>query len=163
MKIPCGKRKALLLPIPVEGPFDQVAFDALGPFPATDDSNCYILVFSNYYTWWPKAFAVPSIDTPRVANILVNEILARHGSPRTLRLDRGSNFLLLVVKEVCKIMDTRKTKTTAYDPQMDGLVKHFNNTLAEGLSMYASMHQKDWDEHLSLIPCDYRASPNTTT
>ena len=162
-KIPRGKRKAPLLPIPVEGAFDRVAVDALGPFPATNDGNRYILVFSDYYTRWPEAFAVPSIDAPRVANLLVNEILARHGSPRTLLSDRGSNFLSSVVKEVCKIMDTRKTQATAYHPQTDGLVERFNGTLAEGLSMYVSTHQKDWDQHLPMILFAYRVSPNATT
>ena len=162
-KIPRGKRKAPLLPIPVEGAFDRVAVDALGPFPVTDNGNRYILVFSDYYTRWPEAFAVPSIDAPRVAHLLINEILARHGSPRTLLSDRGSNFLSSVVKEVCKIMDTRKTQTTAYHPQTDGLVERFNGTLAEGLSMYVSTHQKDWDKHLPLILFAYRVSPNATT
>ena len=162
-KVPRGKRKAPLLPIPVDGAFDRVAVDALGPFPATNDGNRYILVFSDYYTRWPEAFAVPSIEAPRVANILVNEILARHGSPRTLLSDRGSNFLSSVVKEVSKIMDTRKTQTTAYHPQTDGLVERFNGTLAEGLSMYVSTHQKDWDQHLPMILFAYRVSPNATT
>ena len=162
-KIPRGKRKAPLLPIPVEGAFDRVAVDALGPFPATNDGNRYILVFSDYYTRLPEAFAVPSIDAPRVANILVNDILARHDSPRTLLSDRGSNFLSSVVKEVCKIMDTRKTQTTAYHPQTDGLVEHFNGTLEEGLSMYVSTHQTDWDQHLPMILFAYRVSPNATT
>ena len=162
-KIPRGKRKAPLLPHPVEGAFDRVAVDALGPFPATNDGNRYILVFSDYYTRWPEAFAVLSIDAARVANILLNEILARHGSPRTLLSDRGSNFLSSVVKEACKIMDTSKTQTTAYHPQTYGLFERFNGTLAEGLFMYVSTHQTDCDQHLPMILFAYRVSPNATT
>ena len=54
-KIPRGKRKAPLLPIPVEGAFDRVAMDILGPFPVTNDGNRYIIVFSDYYTRHPLA------------------------------------------------------------------------------------------------------------
>ena len=161
-KIPHGKRKVPLLPIPVEGAFHRVAVDTLGPFPATNDGNHYILLFSDYYARWPETFAVPSIDASRVANILVNAILALHGSPHTLLSDRGSNFLSSVMKEVCNIMDTRKIQTTAYHPQTDGLVDRFNGTLADGLSMYVSMHQKDWDQHLPIILFAYRVSPNAT-
>eukprot|EP00795_Rhopilema_esculentum_P001289 gene1289-biopygen9980 len=128
--------KARLLPIPVEGAFDRVAMDILGPFPATHDGNRYIIVFSDYYTRWPEAFALLSIEVSRIANLLVDEILARHGAPRTLLSDRGSNFLAAVVKETCRLMNTRRTHTTAYHPQTDGLVERFNGTLAEGLSMY---------------------------
>ena len=162
-KIPRGKRKAPLLPIPVEGAFDRVAMDILGPFPVTNDGNRYIIVFSDYYTRWPEAFAMPSIEAPRVAQLLVDEILARHGAPRTLLSDRGSNFLSSIVTEVCRIMDTRKLHTTAYHPQTDGLVERFNGTLAEGLSMYVSTNQKDWDRHIPMILFAYRVSPNATT
>ena len=45
------KKKAPLNPLPVvEGPFDRVAVDVLGPFPPTYNSNKYIIVFSDYST-----------------------------------------------------------------------------------------------------------------
>ena len=162
-KIPRGKHKAPLLPIPVDGAFDRVAMDILGPFPVSHDGNRYIIVFSDYYTRWPEAFALPSVEAPRLAELIVNEIVARHGAPRTLLSDRGPNFLASIVKEVSKIMNIRRTHTTAYHPQTDGLVERFNGTLAEGLSMYVSTHQKDWDRHLPMILFAYRVSPSATT
>ena len=54
-KMPRNKRKAPLLPIPVEGAFDRVAMDILGPFPVSDEGNKYIIVFSDYYARWPEA------------------------------------------------------------------------------------------------------------
>ena len=68
----------------IEGPFHRVAVDCLGPFPVTNSGNRYIVVFSNYLTRFPGAFAVPIIDAATVADLLVNEIFARHGAPRTL-------------------------------------------------------------------------------
>ncbi len=162
-KRPRGQRKAPLLPIPVDGAFDRVAMDILGPFPATHDGNRYIIVFSDYYTRWPEAFAFPSTEAPRIAQIIVNQILSRHGAPRTLLSDRGANFLLTIVKEVCSIINTCQLHTTSYHPQTDGLVERFNATLAEGLSMYVSTHQKDWDRYIDMILFAYRVSPNATT
>jgi len=92
----------------------------LGPFPERHDGNRYILVFSDYYTRWPEAFALPSTEAPRIAQVLVEEILARHGAPRALLSDRGPNFLASIVKEVCHLMNTRRQLTTAYHPQTDG-------------------------------------------
>ena len=162
-KVPRGQRRAPLLPIPVEGAFDRVAMDILGPFPTTVAGNRYIIVFSDYYTRWPEAFALPSVEAPRIAQLIVDEILARHGAPRTLLSDRGPNFLAAIVKEVCLLMNTRRLHTTSYHPQTDGLVERFNGTLAEGLSMYVSTHQKDWDNHLPMILFAYRVSANATT
>ena len=162
-KRPRNHHKAPLLPIPVEGPFDRVAMDILGPLPTTHDGNRYVIVFSDYYTGWPEAYALPSVEAPRIAQLLVDEILARHSAPRTLLSDRGSNFLASIVKSICDIMNTRRTHTTAYHPQTDGLVERFNATLCEGLSMYVSTHQKDWDKHLPMILFAYRVAPNATT
>ena len=162
-KIPRSNHKAPLLPIPVEGPFDHVAMDILGPFPVSLDGNRYIIVFSDYYTRWPEAFALPSCEAPRIAQLIVDEILSRHSAPRTLLSDLGPNFLASIVKELCKLIDTRRLLTTSYHPQTDGLVEKLNGTLAKGLSMYVSTHQKDWDRHLSLILFAYRVSPNVTT
>ena len=162
-KIPRRAHKAPLLPIPVQGAFDRIAMDALGPFPPSHDGNRYIIVFSDYYTRWPEAFALPSIEAPRIAELLVNEIVARHGAPRALLSDRGPNFMASIVKEVCKLLNTRRLHTTAYHPQTDGLVERFNGTLAEALSMYVSTNQKDWDKHLPLVLFAYRVSLNATT
>ena len=139
-RIPRGSRRAPLFPIPVDGAFDRVAMDILGPFPETHDGN---LFQTHYDTHWPEAFAFPSPEASRIAQVLVNEILARHVAPRALLSDRGPNFLASFVKEVCHIMNTRRQLTTAYHPQTDGLIEHFNATLAEDLCMYVSSIQKE--------------------
>ena len=58
-----------------------------------------------------------------IARLLVNEIIARHGAPRVLLSDRGTNFLSKLVAEVCKIFQIQKVNTSSYHPQTDGLVE----------------------------------------
>lgn len=162
-KHPKNHTKAPLLPIPVEGAFDRVAVDCLGPFPPTHNGNRYIVVFSDYLTRWPEAFAVPNITAPVIARLFVEEVVSRHGAPRTLLSDRGSNFLSSLFKEVCNIMNTKKVQTTAYHPQCDAIVERFNSTIAQSLSMYVSTDQKDWDVYLPSVLFAYRVSPQATT
>ena len=150
------------LPIPVEGPFDRLA-DVLGPFPPTDSGNHYIVCFSDYLTRWPEPFQVSRADAKTVAHILVDEILARHGAPRTLLSDQGANFLSKIVPETCALINTRKTNTTAYHPMTDGLIECFQGTLAQSLSMYVSANQKDWDVYIPIVLFAYRTSPSATT
>ena len=61
-KRPCHKIRAPSLPIPVDSASDRVAVDCLGPFPVTHSGNHCIVVFCDYYSRWPEAFAVPSVD-----------------------------------------------------------------------------------------------------
>lgn len=49
-KSPRNTKRAPLLPLPVEGAFDRVAVDVLGPFKPSNKQNRYIVVFSDYLT-----------------------------------------------------------------------------------------------------------------
>ena len=91
-----------MLPIPVEGAFDRVAVDVLGPLPPSNKGNRYIVVFSDYLTRWCEEFPVPSVEATVIARLLVDEIISRHGAPRVLLSDRGTNFLFKIVTDVCK-------------------------------------------------------------
>ena len=73
-KSPRNSKKAPLLPIPVEGAFDRVAVDVLGPFPPSNKGNRYIVVFSDYLTRWCETFPVPSVEATEIARLLVDEI-----------------------------------------------------------------------------------------
>ena len=159
-KTPKQRQTAPLLPIPVEAPFEKVSCDISGPWPVTHDNNRYILVFIDMCTKWTEAFAIPNIEAKTVAEIFVNEIVSRHGAPRVLLTDRGSNFLSSLFKEVCFLMNTEKIFTSGYRPQTNGLVERFNGTLAQSLSMYVSSDQKDWDKHLNSVLFAYRVSPS---
>lgn len=137
-KTPRQRQTSPLLPIPVEAPFEKVSCDISGPWPVTHDNNRYILVFIDMCTKWPEAFAIPNIEAKTVAEIFVKEIVSRHGAPRVLLSDRGSNFLSSLFREVCFLMNTEKIFTSGYRPQTNGLVERFNGTLAQSLSMYVS-------------------------
>ena len=90
----------------------------------------------------------------------MKEIVSRHGAPRVLLSDRGSNFLSSLFREIFFLMNTEKIFIGGYRPQIKGLVEHFNGTLAQNLSMYVSSDQKDWDQHLNSVLSAYRVSPS---
>ena len=58
------------MPIPVEGAFDRLSVDCLGPFPPTDRGQRYLVVFCDALTRWTEAFPVPSIDAPTPRGVL---------------------------------------------------------------------------------------------
>ena len=120
-------------------------------------------MFSDYLTRWPECFPVVSADAVTIARLLVDEIVSRHGAPRTLLSDRGQNFLSKLVKEVCKLFRIRKVNTTAYHPQCDGLVERYSHTFCQSISMYVSSNQKDWDIHIPAILFGFRVAVSETT
>ena len=59
---------------------------------------------------------------------------------------------------VCKWLGIAKTRTTALQPQSDGLVEHFNHILTTQLAILTSQHQRDWDRHLPQVLWAYRSA-----
>ena len=69
-----------LSPIPVGGPFDRVGVDVL-QFPRSKRGNRYAVVFVDYLTKRPEVFPVPDEMAATIAQLLVEEIVSRHGMP----------------------------------------------------------------------------------
>ena len=76
----------------VGGPFEMIGVDVL-LLPLSHCGNQYAVVFQDYLTKWPEAFAVEDQKADTIARLLVEHVVARHGLPQRLLSDRGSTFL----------------------------------------------------------------------
>ena len=61
------------------------------------------------------------------------------------------------------LLGLKKVNTTAYHPQMDGLVERFNRTLTDMLAKIVKENGKDWDLQLPYVLLAYRATPQEST
>eukprot|EP00111_Clytia_hemisphaerica_P016400 TCONS_00048555-protein len=152
--------KASLQSIPCTRPWADLTVDILGPFHMTLSGNKYILTFVDRFTAWPEAFAIPSCESPVLAQILVDEIISRHGVPTTLLSDNGRNFVSNLMKEVCKILGITKITTTPYHCRTNGICERFHRSVARSLAQYTDKQQEDWDKYLPMILFAYRTSVN---
>ena len=136
---------APLTPIPVNGPFDRVGVDVI-QFPRSHLGNQYAVVFVDYLTKWPEVFPTPDQSVATIANLMVREIVSRHGLPSEILSDRGQAFLSGLLKEVQQLLGYKKLNTTAYHPQTDGLVERFNRTLTSMLAKTVDRGGKEWNQ-----------------
>ena len=144
-------------------PMERIATDILGPLPETDKGNRYILVISDYFTKWVEAFPIPDQRAETVAKCLVDEVVSRFGVPSYIHSDQGRQFESELYQEVCFLLDIKKTRTTPYHPQSDGMVERFNKTLEGLLRAFVNEEHSDWDERLPYVLMAYRSSGNETT
>ncbi|KAL5516149.1 hypothetical protein EMCRGX_G001420 [Ephydatia muelleri] len=127
---------------PVERPLQRVAMDILGPLPETEKGNKYILVIGDYFTKWKDAYPLPNMEAMTVARHLVSEFMCRFGVPEQLHSDQGRNFESGVIKGICELLQVRKTRSTPYHPQSDGMVERSNRTLLNLLSLSVSENER---------------------
>ncbi|GFX98603.1 transposon Tf2-11 polyprotein [Trichonephila clavipes] len=87
----------------------------------------------------------------------------KHGAPRVIITDRGAVFRSRLVSSLVDLCNIDHRFTTAYHPQTNGLTERFNKTLADMLSMYVDVEQKNWDEILPFVTFAYNTAKQETT
>ena len=139
-------------------PFDQCHIDLTGPFTTTLDGNKYILVFKDHLTHWVEIFALPNKSAECVLQCLVDEIFMRHGAPRTLISDRGTEFTNILMKELIELLNIRHIICTPANPQSNGLAEQHMKTLKDSLVCFTTAYQNTWDDHLPIAAYGYRTT-----
>ena len=155
---PKGKiPKAPLENMPViDTPFKRIAIDIVGPInPMSERKNRYVLTVVDYATRYPEAVPLPTIETERVAEALL-EIFSRVGFPSEILSDMGSNFTSGLMKEVTRLISVKHLTTTPYHPICNGLCERFNGTLKQILRRLCSERPSDWDRYLPAVLFAYR-------
>jgi len=143
----------------IDVPFSRIAVDIVGPiFPMSDRKNRYILTIVDYATRYPEAVPLPSIESERVAEALL-EVFSRVGFPREILSDLGTNFTSELMKEVCRLISLRQLTTTPYHPMCNGLCERFNGTLKQMLKRLCAERPTDWDRYVPAVLFAYREVP----
>ena len=141
----------------------RLATDILGELPLTERGNRYILIVSDYFTKWTECFAIPNMEARTVADVIVRETITKFGVPSLIHMDRGRQFEGQLFTEMCKMLNIKKSRTTPYHPQSDGMVEWFNKTLVRTLKTYVNEHHSDWDDYLPFVTMAYTSVEHETT
>ena len=144
-------------------PGDCIATDYLGPFPVTDRGNRYILLLTDHFSKYVEILAVPDMSAEVCAAKIVNEFIARWGCPLVIHSDQGRTYESKIFKEMCRMLEIRKSRTSPRNPRGNGQSERFNRTLLRMIKAYLCGEQRDWDLHLGCLAGAYRATPNEST
>lgn len=144
-------------------PMERVAMDIVGPLPRTKRGNRFIIVVNDYFTRWPEAFAVVDHEAETVAKKLMEQWISRFGVMQYLHTDQGREFESKVFQALCSLLGIKKTRTTPYHPQSDGLVERNNRTIKDMLSKVVNENHDDWDEWIPHVLLAYRTAVQSST
>ena len=164
IKSPTKKRRAPLLSILTGYPNELIEVDAIGPLPETQRGNRYIIVMVDHFTKWCEAIPMQRIDAISTARCIFNNWICRWGAPKQIHSDRGSNFESAIVRELCYSLGIKKSRTTAYHPQGNGVVERTNRTLKSLLQAFTNTENtRSWDLNLPQCLFAYRAGIHSST
>ena len=162
-KSPAPKNRAPLGSIPAGNPGQFVSVDILGPFPEDSKANKYILVVVDHFTKWGEAFPIPNQEAITVAQVLCNEWFFRFSPPEGLHSDQGRQFESKLLQEICRILQIKKTHTSPYHPQGNGVAEQFNRTLLNMLAVAAKNNTLDWASFIRPLCFAYNSSQHAVT
>ena len=60
------------------------------------------------------------------AEVILNEMIARYGSPLSIHSDQGKNYESKVFADLCHLLEISKTRTTLGNPWCNGQAEWFN-------------------------------------
>ena len=157
-------KKAPLSPDTIPSrPFERVAIDILGPLKETYHGNKYVLVVTCAFSRYPEAIALPDQQSPTVAKAFVEQVICRHGMPKEVMSDRGTNFCSALFQQVNEILKIKRKLTSAYHLMANGGAENLVKNLKNMLIHYVNYYHNDWDSMIPFVLFAYRNSINSST
>ena len=123
-----GRIRAPLQSIIGEKPFQIIGIDITGPFKSTKYGYKYILGIIDYFSKYISLIPLKNIEAENIAKLLWSQWISKFGPPEQIHSDCGSNFQSRFFAEYCRVLGIKKTFTSPYYPQSDGLVERLFGT-----------------------------------
>lgn len=163
----CGKSKfwreqkrGLLKPLPIpERAWQELAMDFIVELPNSE--GCTIIMgITDRLSKSKILIPLKSARTTDVARAFMSHVFSHHGLPQAITSDRGSQFVGLFWKEVCRQLNISRRLSTAYHPETDGAQERSNQEIETYLRSFTAYLQDDW---VALLPQAQVALNNRTS
>ena len=101
-------------------PFAQWGIDIVGPLPIAPDQKKLLLVATDYFNKWIKAYAFSSIKDRDVTRFIWKNIVCRFGILRSIVSDNGPQFDRRVYRDFLEELKIKNLYSTPWYPQSNG-------------------------------------------
>ena len=120
-----------------------------------------ILVVTDSFTKYAWAFPTRNQKATTVAKLLWEKVLMNYGFLQRLHSDQGKDFDSRLIKELCKVANIEKTRTTPYHPQGNGQTERFNRTLLGMLGTLDADKKAAWPDYVPSLVHAYNCTKHS--
>jgi len=149
-----GTKGSLFSPVA----FGKVFMDIAGPLPDYKGYR-YILGIVDSFSHFVSLIPLKTLNSSYICKKIENNWIANFGPPEQLHTDQGTNFSSSIFKQMCTKYNIKKTYSSPYHPQGNGMVERLFRTVKD--MAYCIMRESSirWPQSLSRI----MLSLNTTS
>ena len=160
VKVEHQKPVGILHPLEVaEWKWEHVTMDFVTHLPPTPQGHDAVWVIVDRLTKSEHFLAVRMTFTlERFYRLYIREIVQLHGVPLSIVSDRDPRFTAHFWKSFQKVMVTRLTMSTTFNPQTYGQSERTIQVLENMLQACVLDHKGSWEEHLPLVEFAYNNS-----
>jgi hypothetical protein len=130
--------------------------------PESTEGYKYIVFGRDDLSGWVEGRAMKENTARNVARFLYEDVICRHGCPRRIVVDGGSENKS-VAEALLERYRIQRTVVSAYHPQANGLVERGHDAIVNSLAKYCSKEPGKWVEYLPLALWADRVSIRRST
>jgi transposase InsO family protein len=137
--------------------------DFIEPLPTSGGFDSILVVVDRLTKW---AIFIPTtvrLTSPKLAQLIIDNVISQHGVPESIVSDRGSKFTSRFWGYVTSKLGVDLRLLTAYHPQTDGQTERVNQVLEQYIRMFGCHNQNDWSEKLGVASFVYNNSIHSAT
>lgn len=149
--------------VPPEGVFDTMQMDYWRAPIQSINGNQYVLIITDRLSKMVFARAVPVATGAVAAEMILEDVILKHGSIRYLQSDQGSHFRNELLSAISALTGYQQIFSIPYHPMSNGQVERFNSTFCDQLKKYCQTNLNEWDIYLSAVVWAYNSSVHATT
>ena len=146
----------------VAEPWYHFGIDVIGPLPISINGNRYVVLAVDFFTKYVEARPLVQANAQAIAEFIHEDIICRHGVPREMTSDRGTEFVNQLLLELSKKFKIKHIKTTAYHPQGNGQTERMNKTFKTMIAKVLDKYDH-WDHYVNSILFAMRSIRNEST
>ena len=131
---------------------ESYSIDMIGPFCAVDGLK-WVMHVTDDATGWNYVDTLPNKKGSTVAASLHKNVILKHGQPKRLRSDNGTEFVNQIMTALLKDYGVKHVRSSPYHPRGNAFVetrhRHYNAILKiccnkMGMSWPVAVHYANW-------------------